>query len=338
VVRGNGDYATTQTWSAHLTWTSSGGQAAFKVWRQQVNADPTGAVSMTFNVAGTGRGPFSFTDSGLADGSNVTYCVWQVNAQGNGQGSTPLWTGYTVYIPPTMPAAGALENFENSNYYDSAYPNIPRASVVADLVNIVEDPSVYVDQGNSAGCGLATVEYELARRNPTELVQIVQSIYYGGSFTTPNGYQISSGSETRNSPVASGVSAANWLFMATIRDGLNWILPIDSGDANDAIAWNTTTPEESGMIGGILGLTPTTETMQQVLARGGVVFAAVNAAIVSGRMGGGLNLPNHWVDVTAFSESNGQVTLTMQTWGESVTETVPESTWSADEWALEQGG
>ena len=336
VVRGNGDPTYTQTWSANLSWTSTGGQVAFKIWRHQVNADPSVLEDATYTVSATGTGPFSFVDSGLADGSTITYAVYPVNAQGVA-GPMSEWTVSTVNIPSTMPAATALENFEVSNYYQSVFPNIPQSSVVADLVNIINDPSVYVDQGNSGACGIATVEYELAKRNPTELVQLMQSIYYTGGFTTPSGYQISAGSDTRNSPVGSGVSAANWLFMATIRDALNLILPIDSGTSPTSTAWITTPAEESGMISGILDLTSSSDSMQSVLAQHGVVFALVNANLVSGMTGDWLSLPNHWIDITSFSESNGQVTLTMQTWGESVTQTVPESVWNTDEWALEEG-
>jgi hypothetical protein len=76
----------------------------------------------------------------------------------------------------------------------------------------------------------------------------MESIFYTGGFSTAYGFHVTAGDDTRNSLVRPGVSAANWMFMVTIRDGLNAILPIDAGTGPDSLAWYTAPDEEQGMI------------------------------------------------------------------------------------------
>ena len=208
--------STTPLWNAVLTWRASSGDDTFQVWREASNADPTATGSTTYTVNEAGAGPFRFVDSGLADGSWVRYHVTALGSSGKPIGWQGIVVGETVYVPPAMPAANLLQAFEASNAVP-AYPNIPRASVVADLVNIINDPDTYVNQGDTGGCGLATIEYELAKRSPGALVQIMESLYYTGAFTD-SGTHYAAGSDTRSSPVRPKVSAANWLFIASVRD------------------------------------------------------------------------------------------------------------------------
>lgn len=324
------DATNIQANGATITWTdTTGDESAFTVVRTESTTSGTAHSTVLPTVAvSPGQTSFSVADYGAAPNETVTWDV--IATRPNYQDSAWVRTG-VLTVPLPANASAAARAFQR-DWSGSAFPYINRAAVLADALRIVADPVHGVYQGQTGGCGPATAEFELARRNPDRFVQILQSLVDNGSFSS-NNVTYSASSDLRNSGAAPSASPANWLFLATLRDAGNVFMRITGSTPGDSPAWISMPGEVDNWMANIVGLPNTTATAlvwpfttgqgvmpvaANLLAGGKVVVLLVDSSIL-GNPPGMINTPNHYIDLTSFSSTATTVSFTAESWGSTYT-------------------
>lgn len=328
--------------AATLSWQdNSTNEDSFYVWRQRFLSPGVSERTRIVLPAYTGTGARTWTDTGLRP---LTQYRWDVIAVLNGEGGTNgfgamAWT-LGPAIPADTPAADRITAFRDSRVY-GVFPHVDKAALISDLVATVKNPVNAVNQGNTGLCGPAAIQVELARRNPARFVDIVRSIYETGQFQS-GGTTYAASAELKASPVRAGITSADWLFMATVRDAGNAFMRITAQTEATSLAYASMPWEVATWMRTILGL-GTVDTygqnsyysMDQIvtatagkLASGGVMFLLVDSSLV-GNSPGFVNYPNHYVDLVRWSPAPPNTTFDVVTWGGVRTQTVASADFNA---------
>lgn len=204
----------------------------------------------------------------------------------------------------------------NNSYYQAlnafrvstkagVWPKITKSTLISKIENSVVNPYL-VNQGNSPLCGPAAIVFELVNRNPTRYVQIMQSLYETGKFTS-NGKSYVTSSRLRNSDIRTGMTASDWMLMATLRENANEFFQVDS-NSGDLELGVSTHGEMKDWTRDVLLLSsasietcfvygeyPAIRKAQTSYNNGGVAFVMVDADVLFDGGSTLTGIPTHWI-------------------------------------------
>jgi hypothetical protein len=225
-----------------------------------------------------------------------------------------------------------LQGFEASTA-PGVWLNIAKADLVADMRATIADPVRQVDQVNSQFCGPTSIVFELVRRMPRRYVRLCRSLYETGTFRSRT-HAVTASEGLRATSVGQGMSVADWVLIATMRESENAVFGVD--------------PNASGAVAGVQGLTThwemegwTAEMLlkqntaisttfvwgemdairyaERVFAAGGVAFVMIHADLLSTDDSSFIPpWPTHWVVYNGgLAEWDGRIAFNVYTWGEN---------------------
>jgi hypothetical protein len=203
----------------------------------------------------------------------------------------------------------ALADFEASPA-TGRWPRIDKTVLLGDVRATVADPEHQVSQAKAQLCGPTSVVLELVRQQPDRYVQVCRELFETGSFATAT-KQVRASDQLRAQPAGQGMSAADWLVVATMRDAENAVFKVD-GTATGILAGlqGLTTPWElQGWTREVLGKHDTTVSLaflwgerdaliraDRVWQAGGVAFLLVHTDLLRRPEQSTHPLvPDHWV-------------------------------------------
>lgn len=330
--------------SATLTWTDPAkDESSFTVTRSS-QATPASPISTSqVTVPANGATTYTLTQNDLPSTQTVWWTV-VANAASKASSSPAVAGTLTVALPSAGPALPQLQGFR-ADWTAGAFPNVGKAAVLADLVGIVADPMHNVNQGYTGACGPTTAELELANRDPGRYVGSVRAIADNGGFTTPDGTTYAASSDLRNSPVHSGITPANWLFLATLKDSINLTARITASTSPDDAAWISSPADVDNWLAHVVGLENTTATAilrpftygetvmpgASALLPGSAVVLLIDSSLV-GNPPGPFSVPDHYVDLRSWSANSSTVTFTVETWGQLKTISTDWNTFDGLTW------
>ena len=203
-----------------------------------------------------------------------------------------------------LEALQAIADFDSSSE-PGVWPQISKSALVADLRSKCEDP-YRVYQGMTSLCGPAAIVFEFVERDPASYVTTCQTLYETGELVGAT-QTVSPSTTLLNSKVHKGISVADWLLMATMRETENAIFRIDA-DSGDVALGLTTPWEMKGWARELLGfrkLSYTSTAMwgefdamrraETVRGASGLAFLLVTASMIEGTAEPLVAYPNHWV-------------------------------------------
>lgn len=207
-----------------------------------------------------------------------------------------------------------------------------------------------VAQGSTPLCGPASILFELAGRQPAHLVAICQELYETGRFAGQTKL-VEPCDDLRNSVPAAGISLADWLMMATLRDVENAIFDVE-GDSSDFVMGLTTPWEMKGWAFEILGYNRVAfgstfvygefdaiRAAERARNAGGVAFLLVDGAMLGGDEPL-VALPNHWVSFLGdlvIGPNDSHVHFQCYSWGSTRTVDLDEETFEDYMWGVVTG-
>lgn len=226
----------------------------------------------------------------------------------------------------------AIARFEGSTR-PGVWPYIPKGELIGDIKRTVANP-FNVAQGRTPLCGPAAIVFELVSRLPRRYVEICQRLYETGKFQART--HLVEPSETLvKSRVRSGITLADWMLMATLRDTENALFPVEAG-SGDFVMGLTTPWEIKGWTFDLLeyddaeyeslyvyGEFEAMRRAKRVRDRGGVAFLMIHTAML-GSSEPAVAHPNHWVSFlgglaidegTWYVWDSGHIQFDCYSWG-----------------------
>lgn len=187
-----------------------------------------------------------------------------------------------------------------------AWPYISKPELLADIQSKVTNPFA-VNQGSTPFCGPAAIVFEFVSREPFYYLLACGALFEEGEFKART-KTVRASQKLRKSHVKSGVSVADWMLMATLRESENELFEIDQ--TSGSFAAGPTTPwEMKGWASEILLLENCEfestfvygefEAMQMADAArraGGVAFPLVHTSLLTGSTSSlSPTYPEHWI-------------------------------------------
>lgn len=240
-----------------------------------------------------------------------------------------------IDVPDIDPVQAAIEAFQQSTR-PGVWPYIQKAALLADIQATVLNPFL-VNQSSTPLCGPTAIVFELVSKQPARYVSICQSLYETGQFQSRTKV-VRPADRLRESKIHQGISVADWMLIATLRDTENLLFPVDansSGLANN-IAGITTPWEMKSWIYEILGYDQVDfestfvygefDAMRKAHAarrQGGVAFLLIDASMLQGSAPA-IAYPNHWVsylgnlqidDGVWYQHDSGHIRFDCYSWG-----------------------
>ncbi|MFD1796784.1 hypothetical protein FQV27_18065 [Paracoccus aurantiacus] len=228
---------------------------------------------------------------------------------------------------PVFDALIAIRRFESSSS-KGLFPKISKSKLVSDLRKTVRDP-LQVDQQSTPFCGPASIAYELVRRDPAEFVRACQEIYETGAYRV-RGEKIEASGDLKGS--RSPISAADWIFCATLRDEANLLFDVDA-DEGALVNGLTTSGEMEMWTRVVLGMrsqhshgstfsgeVKALRSAQSSIDRGGVAFLKIHSDMLN-RPGSDSDpkFPDHWIVLHGETDigpgDHGRVSFRAYSWG-----------------------
>jgi hypothetical protein len=240
-----------------------------------------------------------------------------------------------VDVPDVDLVQQAIATFEQSPQ-PGVWPSIPKANLIAEIRERVANP-YRVNQNYTPFCGPAAIVFELVARQPARYVAICQALYETGQFQSRTKI-VRPSDGLRQSKVRGGMSFADWMLIATLRDTENLIFPVDASSSGlvNNIAGITTPWEMKGWIYEILGYDQTNfdstfvwgefdamRTAQAARSQNGVAFLLIDASMLQGDAPA-IAYPNHWVsyqgnlhidDGVWHKHDSGHIRFDCYSWG-----------------------
>ena len=231
-----------------------------------------------------------------------------------------------------------LQAFEASTA-GGVWPNIAKSDLIADIRATIADPIHEVNQNNAQFCGPTSIVLELVRRMPRRYVRLCRSLYETGTFQSRS-HPVTASQGLCDASVGQGMSVADWMLIATMRESENAIFGVDP-DASGPIAGlqGMTTPwEMEGWTSEILlkqntaisttfiwGEMDAIRYAEQVFAAGGVAFIMIHDVLLSDDDDSFVPpWPTHWVVYNGgLQEWDDNLAFEVYTWGR--TQTVSKS-------------
>ncbi|MBE9157631.1 hypothetical protein IQ265_12460 [Nodosilinea sp. LEGE 06152] len=323
-----------QTWSLNQTYAFNS-SVEIKLWDEDSpDADDLlGSVRITTGLTSGATAAFT------RDGAN-----YQLRYQ-------------VVDVPSVDPVASAIAAFEQSSQ-PGVWPHIPKAELIQDLRATVANP-LNINQNYTPFCGPTAIVFELVSKQPARYVDLCRSLYETGQFRSRT-KTVRPSDGLRQSKIRSGMSAADWMLIATLRDAENLIFPVtgDSGSLGNNVAGITTPWEMKGWISEILGYSQVDfestfvygefdamKTADSVRRQGGVAFVLIDAAMLGGSAPT-VAYPNHWVvyqgDLSIdngvwYKHDSGHIRFKCYSWGKIFSVDLGEGSFEDYMWGVVTG-
>ena len=278
-------------------------------------------------------------------------------------GTTASFTGddaeyHLAYVvreaPDKDPVTTALNRFRQSSR-PGVWRNIPKQRLVTDIERTIDWP-LSVSQDGVPLCGPAAVVYELVRKNPARYVEICQSLYENGYFQGRE-ERVEPSETLRNSRKHSGMSPADWMLCASMRDVANEIFDVE--ESSGEFVMGLSTPwEMMGWTEDLLGYDNVDyestyfygefKAMQKAhgaVQRGGVAFLMVHGDIVNSRAPS-FGYPNHWVSYLGgldidegvwYIWDSGRIHFRCYSWGREMKVNISEGPFEDGFWGVVTG-
>jgi hypothetical protein len=225
-----------------------------------------------------------------------------------------------------------LRDFEASGA-PGAWSNVDKASLIEDMRATLADPVAQVDQNSSQFCGPTSIVFELVSRMPRRYVRLCRSLYETGTFEGRS-HTVSASDGLRGASLGQGMSVADWMLIATMRESENALFGVD--------------PDADGALGGLQGMTTpweidgwTSEILlkdttaisttfvwgemdairyaQEVFDAGGVAFVMIHDVLLTDDDDSTVPpWPTHWVVFRgglSVDDSAGRIDFDVYTWG-----------------------
>jgi hypothetical protein len=239
------------------------------------------------------------------------------------------------------------------------WPHIRKADLIDDIRRTVEKPVEEVNQDSAPFCGPASIVFELASRQPARYVSICQSLYETGQFRSRTKV-VKPSQNLLQSPVRAGMSVADWMLIAALRDAENLLFPVTgtSGTLSNNIAGITTPWEMKGWIYEILGYNrvefestavygefAAMRTADRILRQGGVAFLLIHSAMLKGKAPK-IAHPNHWVAYLGnlkidngvwYRRDSGHIRFNCYSWGQDYEVSLGEGPFEDYMWGVVTG-
>lgn len=262
-----------------------------------------------------------------------------------------------VDAPDTNPVEAAISGFERS-HRSGVWPNIDKANLIQDIRNTIANP-LSVDQGYAPFCGPTAIVYELVRKQPVRYISICQSLYETGQFSSRTKV-VKPSDGLLQSKIRSGMSAADWMLIATLRDTENLLFPVtgDSGSLGSQIAGITTPWEMKGWIYEILGYDQANfestfvygefdamKAAEEAYRQGGVAFLMIHSAMLSDKTPT-VAYPDHWVAYAGgldidngvwYQHDSGHIRFKCYSWGKVYSVSRDEGSFEDYMWGVVTG-
>ncbi|MBD2120154.1 hypothetical protein [Trichocoleus sp. FACHB-262] len=267
-----------------------------------------------------------------------------------------LWY-QVVEVPDVDPVQAAIAAFERSPQ-PGVWPYIEKAALLADIRATVLNPFA-VNQSYTPFCGPTAIVYELVSKQPARYVSICQSLYETGQFQSRTKV-VRPADGLRNSKVRDGISVADWMLIATLRDTENLVFPVDASSSGlvNNIAGITTPWEMKGWIYEILGYDQVNfestfiygefdamRSAQAARKQGGVAFLLIDASMLQGSAPA-IAYPNHWVsylgnlqidDGVWYQHDSGHIRFDCYSWGRKYSVDLGEGPFEDYMWGIVTG-
>ncbi|MBD0334293.1 MAG: hypothetical protein ICV62_02290 [Cyanobacteria bacterium Co-bin13] len=262
-----------------------------------------------------------------------------------------------VNAPATSPVEAAIAAFKQSSR-PGIWPHISKAELLDDIQKTLANP-LLINQNYTPFCGPTAIVFELVSKQPARYVALCQSLYETGQFRSRTKVvQPSQG--LIQSKVRSGMSAADWMLIATLRDTENLIFPVtgDSGSVGNNIAGITTPWEMKGWIYEILGYDQVEfestfvygefdamRTADAARLQGGVAFLMIHSAMLGGDTPA-IAHPNHWVVYLGglqidngvwYRHDSGNIRFNCYSWGKQYPVNLGEGPFEDYMWGVVTG-
>nr|MBC8489760.1 hypothetical protein [Bacteroidota bacterium] len=234
-----------------------------------------------------------------------------------------------------------IKNFRNSTV-PGVWLNINKTELIDDMINKLNNP-FKVDQGSTPFCGPGSIIFELVSRYKTKYVQLCQSLYETGKFKAIT-VDIAPSETLKNSQVRKGISVADWMLLASLRDTENVLFTVES-DSSDIVG--ITTPwEMKGWINELLCFTnPNFDSTtiygeidaireaEKSLNSKGVAFLLIDSALIS-KTKPTVYYPNHWVSYLGNLIISNTIKFDCYSWGDKYNVDVGESEFEDCLWGV----
>jgi len=232
--------------------------------------------------------------------------------------------------PKIQTAQDALQAFERSKG-SGVWAAVDKDQLVREIADIIENP-IRIYQAQTPLCGPASIAYELASREPRRYVEVVQQLYETGKFDMRT-KEVEASESLTNGPIPSGMRAADWMLLSTMRDAENWLFPMDPADpwevegmtfpgemqgwSYELLGYDNVEYESTYVFGEFDAL----RKAQEVRNAGGVAFLMIHSALLK-ETEEPEPWPTHWVSFLGnltIDEGNwldsGRVTFDVFSWG-----------------------
>ena len=242
---------------------------------------------------------------------------------------------YTVTDRSDLPATDVVEQ-EIQDFEASEAPGVwaavDKAALIADLRATVADPNE-VNQASSMFCGPTSIVYALVRTEPRRYVRLCRSLFETGSFESRT-YTVTASEDLRSASLGQGMSVADWLLIATMRESENAIFGVDpdAGEVLGGLQGLTTPWEMDGWTQEILlkdttaisttflwGEQDAIRYAEDVVAAGGVAFMMIHDVLLTDDDDSTVPpFPTHWVVYRGglvIDEDAGTIDFDVYTWG-----------------------
>jgi hypothetical protein len=216
----------------------------------------------------------------------------------------------TIAVPPRR--ALAFDAFADLGAFGASsvtgpWPNINKSKLIQGLLERVTDPCK-VDQGRRSLCGPAAIFHELARLQPARYVAIARSLYETGKFSDGTA-TIKPSKDLLNSQVPTGISTADWLLLASLRDSENFLFDVEHNDSWEEGLTGLTTPSDmvdwteeilrfrnaESDLTPLAGEQDALREADKVTQAGGVAFLLIHTAMLPHGDDPWVSYPEHWV-------------------------------------------
>jgi len=250
----------------------------------------------------------------------------------------------------------AIRKFEKSKK-PGVWPHLRKDDLLADI-RLKTRNSFQVNQGRTPLCGPAAIIFELARKKPKLFVRICQTLYESGKLQHGKRKVFSKPSKSLlKSKVRKGISIADWMLMAAMRDIENAIFDVDANSGD--IATGITTPSEmKGWTKELLGYKKVKyeslyfygefdamKKAKQIVKKGGVAFLLVDKAMVTGKAPA-VASPDHWIsflgklnidDGNPWIWDSGHIKFQCYSWGKKYDVSLGEGPFEDYIWGMVTG-
>ncbi|MBN2352860.1 MAG: hypothetical protein JXD23_09865 [Spirochaetales bacterium] len=224
---------------------------------------------------------------------------------------------------PKVKATIALRAFSDDPR-PGVFTAIDKRKLFADLKKRIEDPALISPSGESL-CGPSAVLYLLVKNDPERYVELARDLYSDGQYRMDDGKTMKLGRRLRTGAEPKGISPADWMLAASLRDASNLASDFDPGDRLSGI----TLPGEIGermkdLLGCgrievdtifLYGEKKELEAARDAVASGNVAVLLVNTGYLPGRKTGSVNLADHWIVLLSVSASVNRTIFKIWSWG-----------------------